>query len=123
MAAELMIVLLIAAMLSPLSASALHLAIRSVENPLSIQDEITTAQIRHVLNLAEDFTVSEDMLCFTLDEKECTLSLINGNLVLKPGTRIYYMNLDDASFHQEGKNIFVTISRNDEITRREIAHA
>ena len=100
----------------------LSLAMNCAENPLNMQDDITTAQLRHALNLADDFQVSSGMMTFSLNEQECSLSVINGNLVMKPGTRIYYMNLDDASFQQNGERIFLTYERDDEETTREIAH-
>lgn len=117
-----MICLYVCALLVPVSCMGLSLAMNCAENPLNMQDDITTAQLRHALNLADDFQVSPEMMTFTLNQQECSLSLINGNLVMKPGTRIYYMNLDDVQFALDGERILLTYERNEEETTREIAH-
>jgi len=77
-----------------------------------IQNEIATLQIRRILLLAEEISVSPQQISYTLDEKSWEIKYLNNHIVLSPGSQIIYENVEDVSFYIEDKMIYVKYNYN-----------
>ncbi len=87
----------------------------------SVQDEIAIAQLRRILNAAEDFHTGHAQLSFTYHEETCSLYCINDHLILTPGTQIFLSEIPSVSFRQAGHEITVVWTRNGHEEERIIA--
>ena len=76
-----------------------------------LQDEIGMYQIRRILLLSYDVTYSEDELFFEYQKETYTMSYINGNIVIRPGTQIVLTNVDNAYFVLNEERIYLLYER------------
>lgn len=68
-----------------------------------IQDQIAIAQLRNILIISDNVEPCGDTLFFTNRNRNMTLKVVNGNLIIQPGTHIMLVDVDSASFHvQDG---------------------
>ena len=104
-----MITLLICAFLIPVILAMVKIIARNLSVPEDFQDEVSIAQLRHVINVSREFECHGNELSFLHHEERQRLVLRNGNLVLvSPGTQIFLTELEQASFFTEGDLIYVS---------------
>lgn len=77
-----------------------------------INDEIALNQLRQNLLIAYDMDVDSNKVSFTYKNKDFHLSLVNGNLLLQPGTQIYLSDIDDLYFEVKNGCVYVCYERN-----------
>lgn len=82
--------------------------------------EITTSsfslganQISKILFTAKDIQVSDSLIYTNEDDKQFTISLDNGRVVKEPGFDILIHNVDELSFYQNDRNIYMELNRDD----------
>lgn len=82
--------------------------------------EITTSsfslganQISKILFTAKDIQVSDSLIYTNEDDKQFTISLNNGRVVKEPGFDILIHNVDELSFYQNDRNIYMELNRDD----------
>ena len=85
-----------------------------------INDEIALQQLREQLLIAYDMNISADRLSFRYKNDDFTLSLVNGMLILQPGTQIYLNDVDNLYFETEHNCIYVNYERNSKEYKRVI---
>ncbi|MBW9212403.1 MULTISPECIES: competence type IV pilus minor pilin ComGF [Terrabacteria group] len=71
------------------------------------QDEISLAQLRRELLLAKDISIENNQLHYRIGKEEKVLSMVNKKLILQPGTQIFLENLEDISFEESQKKIYL----------------
>ena len=76
-----------------------------------INDEISLFQLREQLLITYDMDVYDDELDFIYKDKDYKLSLVNGKLILQPGTQIYLNDIDDLCFSIKNDCVFINYSR------------
>ncbi|MBO7702959.1 MAG: hypothetical protein J6S26_00830 [Solobacterium sp.] len=111
---QLLITLGICAFLIPITVVILGVLVSSLHVSSAIQDEVSLAQLRHVINVSDEFSLEGNELSFVHHEDHQRLALRNGNLVLiDPGCQIYLSDLSALSFSIEGDLIYVTWTHTD----------
>ena len=82
--------------------------------------EITTSsfslganQISKILFTAKDIQVSDSLIYTNEDDEQSTISLDNGRVVKKPGFDILIHDVDELSFYQNDRNIYMELNRDD----------
>lgn len=108
---EMLISLLIATILLPISITSIKLCKEGLTFETEKQDSIALIQLRRILSLSHDFKVEGNTLTFTYHEEEMTLRKTNGNILLKPGTQFYFMNVDEIEFFENNGCIWTTYAR------------
>lgn len=121
---QLLISLAVCAFLIPICSAILSILLRALEQPLLSQDETGIAQLRHVINVSDNFECSGSELRFTHHGDDQILHLTNGNLILThPGTQIFLTDLSSVSFELEGELIFLNYEHPEkEPSRRCLGH-
>ena len=118
-----LLTLYLCALLVPILVNCCGVMVRAAKRPDTFQDEIALVQIRHILNVSEDIRIEGDMLYLTYHDRESSISLINGNLVMKPGTMILLTRLEEVSFQEsEGCILLCWKRESEELTERAIGH-
>ena len=111
---QLLITLGICAFLIPITVVILGVLVSSLHVSSTIQDEVSLAQLRHVINVSDEISLNGNELSFVHHEEQQRLTLRNGNLVLiDPGCQIYLSDLSSVSFSIEGDLIYVTWTHTD----------
>lgn len=87
-----------------------------------IQDEIALAQLRHILNVSDEFVVSNQSILFQYHLEECELRFINNHMLLSPGTQIFLSDIDSLSFELNDEVIYVIYWRNNHSYKRALCH-
>lgn len=85
-----------------------------------INDEIALAQLREQMLIAYDMYVTSDQINFIYKNKDFKLSLVNGKLILQPGTQIYLADIDDLRFETRNGCVYVIYERNNKTYERVI---
>lgn len=85
-----------------------------------INDEIALAQLREQMLIAYDMYVTSDQIDFIYKNKDFKLSLVNGKLILQPGTQIYLADIDDLRFETRNGCVYVIYERNNKTYERVI---
>lgn len=82
--------------------------------------EITTSsfslganQISKILFTAKDIQVSDSLIYTNEDDEQFTISLNNGRVVKEPGFDILIHDVDELSFYQNDRNIYMELNRDD----------
>lgn len=118
-----LLTLYLCALLVPVLVSCCGVLVRASERPDTFQDEIALAQIRHILNVSDEIRIEGDTLFLNYHDRVSSISLINGNLVMKPGTMILLTELEDTSFSLSDGCVILSWKREqEEITERTIGH-
>lgn len=76
-----------------------------------INDEIALEQLREQLLISYDMNISSDQLNFVYKNKNFTLSLVNGKLLLQPGTQMYLNDVENLYFDSRDGCIYVCYER------------
>ena len=85
-----------------------------------INDEISLFQLREQLLITYDMDVYDDELDFIYKDKDYKLSLVNGKLILQPGTQIYLNDIDSLYFTDRNNCIYICYSRGNKEYERAI---
>lgn len=94
----------------------------SILKVITVKDnlEITTSsfslganQISKILFTAKDIQVSDSLIYTNEDDEQFTISLDNGRVVKEPGFDILIHNVDELSFYQNDRNIYMELNRDD----------
>ena len=102
---------MICAFLIPVTVMILSVLSRMLNIPPDLQDEVSIAQLRHVINCSSEFETSAAELSFIHHESRQRLVLRNGNLCLiDPGTQIFLSALSDVTFFEDGGLLYLTYS-------------
>ena len=72
-----------------------------------INDEIALYQLRELLLISYDLEMTRDCLYFRYQDKDFRLSVVNGKLILQPGTQIFLNGVDDLYFDETNGCIHV----------------
>lgn len=82
--------------------------------------EITTSsfslganQISKILFTAKDIQVSDSLIYTNEDDEQFTISFNNGRVVKEPGFDILIHDVDELSFYQNDRNIYMELNRDD----------
>lgn len=86
-----------------------------------IMDEISAMQLRRVLLLSEDLIVSEASISFDYQERQMALSRTNRNIIMTPGTQIYFPDCDSFHFVCEGELLWIVYERDGRENRKVLA--
>ncbi len=116
MLTEMLIALMIAAIILPISITCIGLCKEGLAFETDKQDSIALLQLRRILSLSHDFKINSNELTFTYHQDEMTLCHINGNILMKPGTQFYFMNVDEIEFFESNGCIYTTYIRDDHET-------
>ena len=116
-----LIALMIMVSLLPVSLSCALVLEKSKVYDARLQDEIALAQLRHILFVSDNFTVSGSELYFTYHDEECELDLVNSRLVMKPGTQIFLTDIDELHFQLNNDLLEIYYVRESESYARTLA--
>lgn len=83
-----------------------------------VNDEIALTQLRENLLFIYDLNYDRYTLNFRYKGDNYSLLLINNKLILKPGTQIYLMDIDDLYFTDEGGFIYINYERGNKKYKR-----
>ena len=75
------------------------------------QDLISSLQIHQILNGSTDIIVSDQIIDFNYLNQQRTLEIINSKIIMKPGTVIYYLKVDNYNFYVEDQKIYLKVTR------------
>lgn len=103
--------LLIIMIFLPLSSLCLNYVSRIDYDYSEINDEIAIYQLRELLLIAYDLRIYNDEISFTYQDKTFTLSLVNGRLLLQPGTQIYLDEVDNLYFTEASNLIYLNYEK------------
>lgn len=87
-----------------------------------IQDEIATQQLIRIISSSSNINNNHNYISFDYNHNIWTLENINNNLILKPGTQIFYIDVDYVYFNTEGNSLFIIYTRNNKEYKRVIGH-
>lgn len=81
-----------------------------------IQDEVMLYKLKRDLLIADIIEVTHDHISYSYQNNDYYLRMVNGNLIIQPGTQIVLNDLSELSFIDNG-NISVKYCRNSCLTR------
>lgn len=84
-----------------------------------IQEQIGLRQLRHILLLSENVSITDDSLIGWLFNEEYTLKYDRNRLVKTPGYEIMLIDLASADFITKGECIYLSYQRNNETKNHE----
>ena len=76
-----------------------------------LSDEIALNELREVMLISYDLKISDKRLEFLYQGEDYSLSLVNGKLLLQPGTLIYLNDIDDLYFYINNNSIYIKYLR------------
>ena len=106
-----LLTLLIIVMMIPVIILSISTISHALKQPYCLQDLVATYQLRRILVLSYSPHIEEDM----------KLSLINENIILTPGTQIFYIDVDTCMFYEENHVIYVQYERGEDAYTEAIA--
>lgn len=109
---ELLLSLIILTAALPPAVSCLGQLKQSVSHDSVIQDEIALCQLRKILSLASELSISDNQLTFRYHDESCTLSKINRHLIMKPGTQILMQDTEQVYFRKDGSLLSIIYEKN-----------
>lgn len=74
-----------------------------------------------MLLISYDKYIEDGCLYFDYQNETRKLSLVNGNLIIQPGTQFVYTDIDEASFYMIDNAIFLSYVRGSETYEKVIA--
>ena len=77
-----------------------------------INEEIELMKLREVLLLSYERETYNNELSFIYQRVPYSLSLVNGKLLLQPGTVIYMSDLESLRFEEDGTAVRMSVTRN-----------
>ena len=104
--------LLICMMMLPVTVQAVALLAHPLHFDETLQDQIAADQLRRIFLMAYDTEVSGSAVTFTYQNRECSLVQINDHVIMKPGTQIFFSDIESSSFYISEGVLMVEITRN-----------
>ena len=108
---EMLLSLIIAVIILPITITSLKLCKEGLKFETCKQDAIAIVQLRKIFTLGNDFIVHPKEIEFNYHQEDVFLKLINKNIVLKPGTQFFFMDLDDVTFFEDSVCIWMNYAR------------
>lgn len=119
---EVLLVLLVASIMVAPVVSAMRLVPRFLSFQDDVQDEIALSQMRRILMLSYKIEAQGSTLAYTYQDREFTLSMVNGNLIIQPGTQMILPHIAHAYFESDGEVIYVVYTREDQERKAPLVH-
>ena len=119
---DVLLVLLVATMMMAPVVSAIRLVPRFLTFQEEVQDEIALAQMRRILMLSYKVENRGSTLAYTYQDREFRLSMVNGNLIIQPGTQMVLTRISNARFESVGEVIYVVYSREEKERTAPLVH-
>ena len=113
-----LLVLLIACACVPAVLGCLYSAGNALSFDPLLQDEIALAQLRRTLSMSYDYQINGNEVSFVYRLEEARLRLVNGNLIIQPGTQIFLTAVDSASFSLSGDVLILHYTREGNLYER-----
>jgi hypothetical protein len=107
----LLISLAVMTLLSPLALTQLQLLLRNLSFPEDLQDRTGLAQLRRLINVSDDFQVSEQQVSMLYKGQTMVLRLAGENLILQPGTQYFLTQVDEIHFAVKGTILEICYER------------
>lgn len=108
---EMLLSLIIAVIILPITITSLKLCKEGLKFETCKQDAIAIVQLRKIFTLGNNFIVHPKEIEFNYHQEDVFLKLINKNIVLKPGTQFFFMDLDDITFFEDSGCIWMNHAR------------
>lgn len=118
---DFLLCLMIVVTMAQIVVSSLSVFLPSMKRQEEVQDMIAIAQLQKTLMISDDFTVGHDSLRFSNQGREMILHIVNGNLIIQPGTQFILVDVDSVSFYEDGNLIVCVWERNGNEYERVIA--
>lgn len=118
---EYLLTLMIVLLLMPITVMSISVISKGLYNQEEIQDSIASYQLRRMLLLSYDTYIEEGCLYFNYQNETRKLSLVNGNLIIQPGTQFVYTDIDEASFYMNDNTIILSYVRGNKTYEKAIA--
>lgn len=119
---EVLLVMLVATLMMAPVVSAMRLVPRFLSFQEEVQDEIALVQMRRILMLSYKVENEGSTLAYTYQEREFRLSLVNGNLIIQPGTQMILTDISQAHFESAGEVIYVVYTRENKERKAPLVH-
>ena len=87
---------------------------------LDIQDLNGLLQLKQNLNLASNIEIASDEITYDYRDQNFTISLVNDNLIIHPGTNILMLDIEELQFIEDEEHLSIEYARNERIYRRKI---
>lgn len=108
---EFLITLLVSCMLLPIVYIAMRLLISHEYFNQNAQDEIALYQLRQILLLVDNISITNDGLSGMLYDEEIRVVYNNKHLYLQPGTQIFITDIEEGYFSNENGLYFFNYLR------------
>ncbi len=118
---DFLLTMLVVVVMVQIVTASIAVVIRSMQSSQDVQDEIALAQLRRILIICDDFITTDDTLYFTHQGRQMKLRMVNGNLIIQPGTQIMLVDVDSVSFQDNGNTIACIYERDGKLHERIIA--
>lgn len=115
---EFLMALLISCMLLPIVYTSIRLLINHEYFNQNAQDEIALYQLRQILLLADNISITSDGLSGTLYDEEIRVVCKNKHLYLQPGTQIFITDVEDGYFSNENNLYYFNYLRGNKWMKR-----
>lgn len=109
---EVLLSIAVICMILPAASASLRLLPSLLVFREKVQDEIALAQMRRILMLSYQPEVYSDHLDYMYQLRVFTLSEVNGNLIIQPGTQVILAGISAAWFEWKGGIVYVVYERN-----------
>lgn len=76
------------------------------------QDLLSAFMLYEIFNVSVDIIVLDDSISFKYLEDQRELLLINNRLIIRPGTQIYFNNINEYEFFVKENYIYLKLKRN-----------
>ena len=111
---EYLLVLFIFVLIIQIYNSCLILIDKSLNYDSYIDDEVAIIQLRKTLLLSYDIENKGASLNYEYQHRNFTLSEVNNNLIIQPGTQIIIFGINNLSFYNSGNNIYIYYEKDGE---------
>ena len=74
----------------------------------TVNSEMALMDLRRVLLLAYDLEVTDHELDFIYHNDDYSLKVVNGKLLLQPGSQIYLNDIDEVNFYRKNGCIYLS---------------
>ena len=118
---ETLLAFLIALWLVPLTVSCAAVLGGTDRCDQQLMDETAAIQLRRILLTAYDLKTDGGAVYFQAQGRNMTLSLVNRNIIIQPGTQIIFADVDSARFYTDENTLIVVYERDAEIFEKAAA--
>ena len=106
---------MIVSLIVPITLSALLVLSHNLKMDEKVMDETALIQLRRMLVCAYEKEVYPDHITFLYQERECTLSKVNNNLIVQPGTLIFLNDIDTCFFYTVDNLIMMSYEKEEKL--------